>query len=67
MKGVYPNKRNKGIGWALYFLAKNTVFCPTFFAIFVDNEDHSLKIKLHHPLPNPPPLRGRGGWGDSVL
>jgi hypothetical protein len=20
-------------------------------------------MKLYHPLPNPPPLRGRGGWG----
>jgi len=20
-------------------------------------------MKLHHPFPNPPPLRGRGGWG----
>ena len=23
----------------------------------------SKKVIWHHPLPNPPPVRGKGGWG----
>jgi hypothetical protein len=34
----------------------------------IDSRDSKMLNGLsYHPFPNPPPLRGRGGWGVSFV